>query len=152
MITIAMYGTYFEIRDFGSSEPSRTAAIGGMRVARRAGMSPAAIVTPTPTISETMMVLGAKTSPSLGRSALSALKSAFRPAASPRPRKRPMREATRPMTKASVITDQRICLREPPIVRIVANSRIRWATVMEKMLKMTNAPTKRATTANESRK
>ena len=109
-------------------------------------------VTPTPISSDTITVRGAKTSPWVGRSALSALKSAFSPAASPTPTNNPITDATSPMTKASSTTDHRICFREPPIVRIVANSRTRWATVIERMLKMTNAPTNSATPANESRK
>ena len=40
------------------------------------------------------------------------------------------------------------CRREAPIVRSVANSRVRCATVIEKVLKMTNAPTKSAMPAN----
>jgi hypothetical protein len=37
-------------------------------------------------------------------------------------------------------------------VRSVANSRVRWATVIENVLKMTNAPTNSAMPANVSRK
>ena len=51
-----------------------------------------------------------------------------------------MTEATIPIASASTITDQRICRRLAPTVRIVANSRVRWATVIESVLKMTNAP------------
>ena len=52
-----------------------------------------------------------------------------------------------PITSASRITEPRICRREAPIVRSVANSRTRWATVIESVLKMTKAPTKSAMTA-----
>jgi hypothetical protein len=79
------------------------------------------------------------------------LNSAFRPAARPRPAKRPTTAAMNPMTTASSTTDHSTCRRDPPIVRTVANSRVRWATVIERVLKMTNAPTKRATPANVSR-
>ena len=50
------------------------------------------------------------------------------------------------------MTEPRICRREAPIVRNVANSRVRWATVIEKVLKMTNAPTKSAMPAKTRRK
>jgi len=33
------------------------------------------------------------------------------------------------MTKPSAITERMTCLREPPSVRSVANSRVRWATL-----------------------
>ena len=36
------------------------------------------------------------------------------------------------------------CLREAPSVRSVANSRVRWATVIDRVLKITNAPTSSA--------
>ena len=42
--------------------------------------------------------------------------------------------------------------REAPTVRSVANSRVRCATVIESVLKMTKAPTKRAMPAKASRK
>ena len=56
------------------------------------------------------------------------------------------------MTSDSRITEPRICRRDAPIVRSVANSRVRCATVIENVLKMTNAPTKRAMPAKASRK
>ena len=51
------------------------------------------------------------------------------------------------MTSDSRITEPSTCRRDAPIVRSVANSRVRWATVIEKVLKMTNAPTKSAIAA-----
>ena len=56
------------------------------------------------------------------------------------------------MTSDSRITEPSICRRDAPIVRSVANSRVRCATVIENVLKMTNAPTKSAMPANASRK
>ena len=103
--TIAMYGARRAMRPRGKVKPSRTAAMGGTRVARIAGKIPARSVTPTPMTIETMIVRGANTSPWVGRSRLSALKSAFNPAASPRPRKSPASDATKPMTSASRTTD-----------------------------------------------
>ena len=63
-----------------------------------------------------------------------------------------MSEARNPMMSDSRITEPRICRRDAPIVRSVANSRVRCATVIEKVLKMTNAPTKSAMPAKASRK
>ncbi len=57
-----------------------------------------------------------------------------------------------PMTSDSRMTEASTCRRDAPIVRKVANSRVRCATVIEKVLKMTNAPTKSAMPANVSRK
>ena len=44
------------------------------------------------------------------------------------------------------------CLREAPSVRKVANSRVRCATVIESVLKITNAPTNSAMAPKPSRK
>ena len=55
-------------RDGGSVAPSRTAAIGGTRVARRAGEIVASTVMPTPSSSETITVRRLNTVPVLGRS------------------------------------------------------------------------------------
>ena len=63
-----------------------------------------------------------------------------------------MSDASSPMTSDSRMTEPRTCRREAPIVRSVANSRVRWATVIEKVLKMTNAPTKSAMPAKTRRK
>jgi hypothetical protein len=56
------------------------------------------------------------------------------------------------MISASSSTDTRTCLREAPSVRSVASSRVRWATVIDIVLKMTNAPTKSAIPPKASRK
>ena len=56
------------------------------------------------------------------------------------------RSATRatPITNVSSTTERMIWRRDAPMVRSVANSRVRCATVIESVLKMTKAPTKRA--------
>ena len=51
-----------------------------------------------------------------------------------------------------MITEARSCRREAPIVRSVANSRVRCATVIESVLKMTNPPTNSAMIAKLRRK
>ena len=56
-----------------------------------------------------------------------------------------------PTTRASTITDFRIWLREAPIVRSVANSRVRWAIVIDSEFAITKAPTKSAMRPNPSR-
>ncbi len=57
-----------------------------------------------------------------------------------------------PSTSPSASTERSTWRREAPSVRRVASSRARWATVIESVLKMTNAPTKSATAPNASRK
>ena len=56
------------------------------------------------------------------------------------------------MTRPSSTTERLTCLREAPSVRSVANSRVRWATVIDSVLKMTNAPTSSAMPPKPSRK
>ncbi len=51
------------------------------------------------------------------------------------------------MTKASVTTEPRIWRRLAPSVRSIANSRVRWATVIENVLKIKNAATNSETPA-----
>ena len=56
-----------------------------------------------------------------------------------------------PTTSASTITDPRIWRFVAPIVRSVANSRVRCAIVIESEFAMTNEPTKSAIPPNASR-
>ena len=55
------------------------------------------------------------------------------------------------MTRPSRTTERLTCLREAPSVRSVANSRVRCATVIDSVLKMTNAPTSSAMPPKPSR-
>ncbi len=98
-----------------------------------------------------MIVRGSITVGALGRSTPRALNRAIMPLAIPTPDTRPMTDASRPSTKPSSTTERMTCLREAPRVRSVANSRVRWATVIESVLKMTNAPTSSAMPAKPSR-
>ena len=109
-------------RPGGSVAPSRTAAIGGMAIARRAGMIVASIVIPTPSTSDTMIVRVASTRPDCGIDRSMASKTALRPLASATPPNRPSTEASTPRTKPSSRTERMICLRDAPSVRRVANS------------------------------
>ncbi len=139
-------------RDGGSTEPSRTAAIGATRVERSAGRIAASIVTITPTSSETMIVRALNTMLVCGRSMPNETNSAFRPLASANPRNRPTTEASSPITNASMSTDASTCRRVAPSVRSVASSRVRCATVIDSVLAITKLPTNSATPPNASRK
>ena len=128
----------------GSVAPSRTAAIGGTRVARRAGMMLAISVTSVPTQQRHDDRARRETVPASGRSAPSATNSALRPLAIPSPATRPTTEASEADHEALEQTERMTCLRDAPSVRRVANSRVRWATVIDRVLKITNAPTNSA--------
>ena len=54
-------------------------------------------------------------------------------------------ERQRPIASASSSTEPSTCRRAAPTIRSSANSRVRWATVIESVLKIVNAPTKIAT-------
>ena len=139
-------------RDRGSTAPSRTAAMGGTRVARSAGRRLASSAMSVPTRRLTTIVRVAKTRPPLGRSIPIAFISSLSPTASASPRKRPATEAISPTTTASSTTDVKTWRRDAPIVRSVASSRMRCATVIDMVLAMTKLPTKRAMPPKASRK
>ena len=132
-------------------DPSRTAAIGATRVARTAGVSPAITVSTIPSSSETTTVLSSIGCPASGRARSSALKRAESPFASATPARSPTADATAPVRNASSTTDRRTCRRDAPSVRSVASSRVRCATVIESVLKMTKPPTNNATNPNARR-
>ena len=73
------------------------------------------------------------------------------PLAIPSPNSSPITDASSPITRPSSTTERMTCLREAPSVRSVANSRVRWATVIDSVLKMTNAPTSSAMPPKPSR-
>ena len=62
----------------------------------------------------------------------------------------PTIDAPTPMTTDSAITEPITCRREAPSVRNSANSRVRWATVTENVLKIRKPPTSSATPAKTS--
>jgi hypothetical protein len=131
--------------------PSRTAAIGATRVARIAGARPARTVTTMPTASEATTVRGASTRSACGSSSPSAPNNALSPRARPAPRASPVSDASTPIASVSTSTERSTWRREAPSVRSVASSRVRCAIVMDRVLKMTKAPTNRAMPPNESR-
>ena len=108
-------------------------------------------VTSTPTSSATTTVRVWKRSPLLGSVKPTESKSQKRAFARPSPRKRPTTDAATPMMSDSTAIEPRTCRREAPSVRSVANSRVRWAMVIESELAITKLPTKRAMPAKASR-
>ncbi len=71
--------------------------------------------------------------------------------ASATPATNPITDATRPTSSASSSTERTTCLLFAPIARSSAISRPRWATMIEKVLKMMNEPTSSAITPKTSR-
>ena len=128
------------------------AAIGGTRVERRAGLRTAIRVTAMPITTETITVRVATTSAVVGRPIPSASNSDSMPFANSRPPRTPATAPTRPISAASTNTEASTCLRDAPSVRRSPYSRIRCDTVIEKVLKITKAPTISATAANTPRK
>ncbi len=126
------------------------ATMGEMRVARTAGTSEAIMVTPMPTISAIAIVRGANTKPVRGMPKPTASKSELRSLENPIPARIPRPEAITPIASASVTTIPSTWRRVAPSARTIANSRIRWATVIEKVLKMMKAPTSTAAPARAS--
>ena len=100
----------------------------------------------------TITVRLATTSAVVGRPIPSALKRASMPLANNSPPRTPSTAPTNPISAASTNTEASTCLREAPSVRSRPYSRIRCETVIEKVLKMTKAPTISATAANTPRK
>ena len=127
------------------------AATGGTRVAFSAGSSAASTVTTRPTTSDTITVRGRNWMPVAGMSApRNVLSRARRPLAISTPRPRPTSEATRATMNDSTSTEVITWRRLAPRQRSRASSRVRWATMMVKVLKIRNAPTSRATKAKAS--
>ena len=127
------------------------AATGGIRAARRAGETAARIVITMPAAGLTSTVRGFTTRPVDGRSKPIAASPAFSSTASPIPAPRPAAEASIPMIRDSPRTEAITWRRLPPTARSRASSRSRWATMIEKVLKMTKDPVNSATHANTSR-
>ncbi len=98
-----------------------------------------------PTSSETTIVRVSSTVPLSGRSAPNSLNRPSSAGASPIPANRPSTAPTTPSSNPSPTTACMICRREAPSVRSSPNSLVRCATVIEKVLKMMNAPTTSAT-------
>ncbi len=94
-----------------------------------------------PTISGAMIAAGPITMPDCGSSKPRALKAPVTSCTNPRPAAMPITEAISPTRSASRITVASTCRDEAPSVRNIPNSLVRWATVIEKVLKIRKAPT-----------
>ncbi len=119
-------------------------------MARRAGIRAATSGTMIPTSSAVTIVRGASSAPAVGRPKPKASNRPTTSAANRKPPNSPSREATTAITMASPSTPRSSWPRLAPMVRSMASSRVRWATVIEKTLKMMNAPTSTATAARPS--
>ncbi len=69
-----------------------------------------------------------------------------------KPKAIPTSAPNSPIASASLSTEERIWRREAPSVRSIPNSLTRWATVIEKVLKIRKEPTKTAMKPKTSRK
>ncbi len=129
---------------------SRSAAIGETRLARRAGMYAAMIVTTVPTRYAVIGVAALKTRDVPLRFMPMPLMRALSPTARPKPAARPSVDPTMPSSRASKRTDRRTCLPLAPMARMRPSSRVRWATSIWKVLKIRKMPTSTAMPAKAS--
>ena len=74
----------------------------------------------------------------------------IRPMAMPMPAPMPRIEPTTPRSSASTTIDRLIWTRSAPMARIRPISRVRWATSIEKVLKIRKMPTRKAIPAKPS--
>ena len=118
----------------GSAAASRRAATGRTREARTAGAAPATSATSVPTATPMMTVLDLNTRPPAGRENPKASNMPFSRPATPTPPSRPATEATTPTAADSSRTDPRTWARVAPTARSSADSRLRWAAMIEKVL------------------
>ena len=79
-----------------------------------------------------------------------ALSRALSPSAATTPSPRPTVDATSPVSAASPSTEPNTCRRPAPTRRSSASSRVRWPTVIDRVLKIVKAPTNRAMAAKMS--
>ena len=102
--------------------------------------SAASTVSPVPSSRPTITVRGSTTVPVVGRSMPSAVEQAPITCAKPIPASDADDRGAEPDQRTPrATTAARIWRREAPSVRSIANSRVRWATVIEKVLKIRNA-------------
>ena len=99
-----------------------------------AGNIVATRVTSMPTANAQTTVLALSVSAPVGTPKPNASNAERRPAASPTPASRPRTDATNPIASASSPTDQSTCPRDAPIARSSADSRVRWAMMIENVL------------------
>ncbi len=129
---------------------SRSAAIGVIRPARRAGTYAASNVTAVPSSTPVTGTDQPMVRSSVLRFRPKARSATISPTASPMPAPKPSTEPISPSSSASISTERLICPRPEPIARSSPISRVRWATSIEKVLTMRNTPTSSAIPANPS--
>ena len=130
---------------------SVSASSGATRVARRAGPRAATTVVSTPTATAIAIAPRSRLSPEVGSEKPIASNSPLISSTKPNPPAIPRIEASTPTSAASTRTAVSTWREEAPRVRSIANSRVRWATVIENVLKIRKAPTKTATPAKTRR-
>ena len=91
-------------------------------------MTLASSVIVVPSRSEMTIVRGANTNPASGRSPPIRVHRLC----DPDPSEQPDQGGQQPDHQALITTERMTCLREAPSVRSVANSRVRWATVIDR--------------------
>ncbi len=112
----------------------RMAAIGATLAARRAGNRAATRVTTTPTTSELITVVVEITGAVEGSPSPARASRSRSPMARPTPATTPNTEATTPTASASPKIEPSTWPRPAPMARSSAISRVRWATMIEKVL------------------
>ena len=128
--------------------PPRSAARAWRAAPARASRSSSSRCRPA---SETMTVRVAKTVAGLRQVELQRRHDRGQTLGEPDADEQPGERAEQADDGPSISTERSTCRRDAPSVRSVANSRARWATVIESVLKITNAPTNSAIPAKASR-
>ena len=105
-----------------------------MRDAFRAGARPEATVAKTPTRMAAITPEGLIVKPPAGSEKPAASNRPLSRPAMPRPPNAPMTDATTPTAAVSATTDPSTWRRLAPRARSSADSRVRWATMIEKVL------------------
>jgi hypothetical protein len=138
--------------DDDATATARIAATGGTRVARNAGGTEAASVTPTPAASAMTMPPQGTASAVSGSDTPKPLSSAASTLARPSPSATPKTEATAPTSSDSSSTDPNTCPREAPSARMSASARVRCPTMIENVFQITKAPVNSAIPAKPRKK
>ena len=126
---------------FEAWSPERIASTGGMAPARAAGAQAASTVISRPATRGTMTADGVAVRPLPGMSKPNAPMARYSTWDRPKPAATPSSEPTSPTMTASMTTEPVSWPRDAPSARSSANSLVRWATSMEKVLEMMNVPT-----------
>ena len=129
---------------------ARSASTGATRVARQAGSEAGGERDQRADEQRHDDRARANTIPASGSESPIESNSASSAFASPSPPNRPSTEASTPIASASASTEPSTWRRWAPTIRSSPSSRVRWATVIESVLKMVNAPTRIATPPNTS--